>query len=142
MFEGYYHFSAHFVSLYQMFISNFWGDGASVWGPNDDMSFMVGYFHWIIPVALLLFSSIFIFKNRKKIKTIDSRYWLVILTVLMGFGAIFMTHNKSTFIWLLLPLIQKIQFPWRFLNHTVFLFSFSAGGLIFIIEKYLPQKKE
>lgn len=142
MFEGYYHFSVHFATLFQIFISNFWGDGASVWGPNDDMSFMVGYFHWIIPVALLLFSSIFIFKNRKKIKTIDSRYWLVILTVLMGFGAIFMTHNKSTFLWLLLPVIQKIQFPWRFLNHVAFLLAFSAAGFTLILEKIKSPNKE
>jgi len=55
MFEGYYHFSVHFASLFQLFISNFWGDGASVWGPNDDMSFMVGYLHWIIPTLIFLY---------------------------------------------------------------------------------------
>lgn len=143
MFEGYYHFSVHFAGLYQLFISNFWGDGASVWGPNDDMSFMIGYLHWIIPLTLFgyILVKIFLYKKNNKVKKIDYKYFLLIITILMGFATVFMTHNKSTFIWLLLPLIQKIQFPWRFLNHTVFLFSFSAGGLIFIIEKYLPQKK-
>lgn len=144
MFEGYYHFSVHFAGLFQLFISNFWGDGASVWGPNDDMSFMVGYLHWIIPVLIFSFVVFLIFKNRKnkKYKKIDYRFYLLGLTVLAGFGTVFMTHNKSTFIWLLLPIIQKIQFPWRFLNHSVFLLSLTAGGLILVLESLLPKKKE
>ena len=59
MFNGYYYFSAHFVSLFQMFMSNFWGDGGSIWGPNDSMSFMIGYLHWAIP----LFITIMFFVN-------------------------------------------------------------------------------
>lgn len=51
-----------------------------------------------------------------------------------------MVHNKSTFIWLLFPTIQKIQFPWRFLNHSVFLFSFAAGGLILVLKRLFSEK--
>jgi hypothetical protein len=40
-----------------------------------------------------------------------------------------MSHERSTFIWKLFPVLQKIQFPWRFLNITSFLFSLSAGYL-------------
>ncbi len=141
MFEGYYHFSVHFAGLFQLFISNFWGDGASVWGPNDDMSFMIGYLHWIIPFIILIFAGVSIFKSRKKLQKVDSQIWLVLLTIFMGLGAAFMTHNKSTFIWLALPIIQKIQFPWRFLNHAAFLLSFSAGGIILVINKFLSKKK-
>ena len=142
MFEGYYHFSVHFAGLYQLFISNFWGDGASVWGPNDDMSFMVGYLHWIIPLFIFFFVLFILFKNKKNKKSkIDFRYHLLSITFLLGMGMVFMTHNKSTFIWLLLPIIQKIQFPWRFLNHSVFLFSFTAGGLALILNNLLPKKK-
>lgn len=142
MFEGYYHFSVHFASLYQLFISNFWGDGASIWGPNDGMSFMVGYLHWIIPTILFISTLFLLFKNRQKIKNIDARYWLILLTIFMGFGAIFMVHNKSTFIWLAIPTIQKIQFPWRFLNHVAFLLSFSAAGVVLFFEKLKSPKKE
>ena len=142
MFEGYYHFSVHFAGLYQLFISNFWGDGASVWGPNDDMSFMVGYLHWIIPTIIFFYVLFILFKNKKNKKSkIDFRYQLLSITFLLGMGMVFMTHNKSTFIWLLLPIIQKIQFPWRFLNHSVFLFSFTAGGLALILNNLLPKKK-
>jgi hypothetical protein len=139
MFTGYYNFSVHFATLYQIFLSNFWGDGASVWGPNDGMSFAIGYLHWIIPVLILFFIIFLTIKNRKSLKKIDSRFWLLVVLILMGFFTAFMTHNKSTFIWLLFPIIQKIQFPWRFLSHTVFLFSLSVGGLVLIL-KSIPKK--
>lgn len=134
MFEGYYHFSVHFATLYELFIRSFWGDGASVWGPNDDMSFSIGYLHWIIPILILGFIIWKIIKYRRHLRKIDQKYWLLALLIIMGFITVFMTHNKSTFIWLLLPTIQKIQFPWRFLNHSVFLFSLSIGGLALILK--------
>jgi hypothetical protein len=141
MFTGYYHFSVHFAGLFQLFISNFWGNGASVWGPNDDMSFMIGYAHWIIPVIILGFIIYLIFKNRHNLIKIDSNYWLLLLLIIMAFGTVFMTHNKSTFIWLAFPIIQKIQFPWRFLNHSAFLFSLSASGIILVLKKIKPLIK-
>jgi hypothetical protein len=140
MFAGYYNFSVHFATLYELFIRNFWGDGASVWGPNDDMSFSVGYLHWIIPVLILFFIGFLIIKNRKNLKKVDTRFWLIGLIILMGFGAVFMTHNKSTFIWLLFPTLQKIQFPWRFLSHSAFLLSLSVGGLVLVLKTFLSQK--
>jgi hypothetical protein len=141
MFTGYYHFSVHFTSLFQLFISNFWGDGASVWGPNDNMSFMIGYAHWIVPVIILGFITYLIFKNRRNLIKIDSNYWLLLLLIIMAFWTVFMTHNKSTFIWLVLPIIQKIQFPWRFLNHSAFLFSLSASGVVLILKNFKPLVK-
>ncbi|HOZ80649.1 MAG TPA: 6-pyruvoyl-tetrahydropterin synthase-related protein [Candidatus Woesebacteria bacterium] len=123
MFQNYYHWSVHFTSLKQLFISNYWGDGASVWGQDDRMSFMVGYLHWLLPLFLILYF-IFSFVKTKKISTIS---FVSLLTALMGFFAAFMTHERSAFIWLLISPIQKIQFPWRFLNHSVFLLSISVG---------------
>ena len=58
----------------------------------------------------------------------------------LGLFSIFMVHNKSTFIWQIFTPIQKIQFPWRFLNHTAFLLSLSVGVLPFILKKYINKK--
>jgi len=101
---------------------------------------MVGYLHWIVPAIILGFIAFTIIKSRKKLKKIDSKYWLLILTTLMALFTVFMAHNKSTFIWLLFPTIQKIQFPWRFLNHSAFLFSFSAAGTVLILDKFFSKK--
>jgi len=136
MFSGYYYFSAHFVSLYQMFISNFWGDGGSIWGPNDSMSFMIGYLHWIIPVFIFITSIIYLIKTKK----IDQKITLSVLFVLVGFATAFMCHERSTPLWFLFPIIQKVQFPWRFLNLTTFAFSFTVGVLPFIFSKIFKLK--
>ncbi len=125
MFENYYHYTVHFVSLYQLFLSSFWGDGPSLWGPNDQMSFSIGYLHWIIPAVILLFSATKYLKTKK----ISSPFTISSLLASLGLLAVFLTHQRSSFIWTLLPPIQKIQFPWRFLNHAIFLFSFSVGVL-------------
>ena len=136
MFQGYYSFSAHFVSLKQMFLSNYWNDGGSIWGPNDTMSFMVGFVHWILAILIGLYFIITSIKNKK----IDNKLLLPVLLILMGFGAAFLAHEKSTFIWGILTFLQKIQFPWRFLNHTAFLFSLAAGILPYICRKIFPKK--
>lgn len=136
MFEGYYSWSVHFASISQLFFSNFWSDGPSVWGPNDGMSFMVGYLHWIIPLIIVLFS-IFILIKKKKL---DQKIIVSVFLCFLGLFTAFMVHNKSTFIWQIFTPIQKIQFPWRFLNHTAFLLSLSVGVLPFIFKKYFNSK--
>lgn len=123
MFQNYYHFSVHFTTLFQLFISNFWGDGASVWGTEDNMSFMVGYLHWLLPLSIIVFLLIKSLKRRQ----IHPLFPLVSILALFSLISLFMTHNKSTPIWLLFAFVQKIQFPWRFLNLAVFFLSFMAG---------------
>jgi len=131
MFQNYYHFSVHFVSIKQLFISLFWGDGPSTWKTDDQMSFMIGYFHWIVPTIILL-SSIYIYiKNKKERASLLP----IIGVIIIGFFTAFMTHEKSTFIWKAFPIIQKIQFPWRFLSHTAFLFSLSASAFYYLVSK-------
>ncbi|MFA5894367.1 MAG: 6-pyruvoyl-tetrahydropterin synthase-related protein [Candidatus Shapirobacteria bacterium] len=129
MFQNYYHFSVHFVSFYQLFLSNFWGDGPSVWGTADGMSFSVGYIHWIVALITLLLVGIKYFKTRQI-------SWLPIILFGLSFFSIFMAHERSTPIWSLLSIIQKVQFPWRFLNISAFLLSLLAGTTISL----LPQK--
>jgi hypothetical protein len=137
MFSNYYHWSVHFTSLYQLFISSFWGDGASVWGQEDNMSFMVGYLHWLIPLVILVLSSFKLLKTKK----IKLNLILPIFIGLMALFAAFMTHERSAFIWSMLPIIQKIQFPWRFLNHSAFLFSLSVAALPATLSYFIKSPK-
>lgn len=128
MFKGYYSYIVHFTSLRQLFISSFWGDGASVWGQEDQMSFMIGYLHWILP-TLILFVSIIAYSSKIQTKLKASKD-LFIFFLFFFFSALFtafMTHERSIFIWKIFAPIQKIQFPWRFLNLSVFFFSISIG---------------
>lgn len=136
MFNKYFNYSGHFVSINQLFISNFWGNGASNWGANDGISFMIGYLHWVIPLIIILFSLFILVRE----KVLDEKIIISIILIALGLFTIFMTHSKSTFLWQIFTPIQKIQFPWRFLNHSVFLLSLSIGVLPFILKKYFIKK--
>jgi uncharacterized membrane protein len=121
MTQGYFYYVNHFATLHQLFISRFWGFGASLWGPVDDMAFQIGIIQWTIPILALV---LLIFKKSKKYLTVS------ILFALTFLFSIFLTHNKSTFVWKLLPFMAYFQFPWRFLSIAIFASSFLAGGII------------
>ncbi len=127
---GYYDYTVHFVTLRQLLLSRFWGYGASVWLEEDNMSFQVGHMHWI----LSLFIGFFIVRRFLKAKgTIlnrlknDNLLLISIFLFFMGWFAAFMTHSRSTFIYLAFPALGYIQFSWRFLTLVIFAFSFLSG---------------
>ncbi|KKU03490.1 MAG: hypothetical protein UX99_C0005G0020 [Candidatus Amesbacteria bacterium GW2011_GWB1_47_26] len=114
--SSYYNYQLHWTTLKQLFISRFWGYGGSTWGPNDTMSFSVGYLQWLVPLFLLL---------RKK----------SLAFIAFGFFAVFLTHGKSEFIWKLFPPLAYIQFPWRFLAVSTFFLSLSSGAISQVFSK-------
>jgi hypothetical protein len=121
MTQGYFNYINHFATLFELFISRFWGYGASQWGPIDDMSFQIGYLHWIIPLIITVY---YLLKPKTKYR------FLIIFFSIIGLFAVFLTHNKSTFIWQLFPFMAYYQFPWRFLGLAVFCFSFVSAAVI------------
>lgn len=118
---GYFYFAGHFPTLKEIFISRFWGYGASLWGPVDDLSLSLGQVQWMLPVIVL-----FVVFVKKQIK--NNLKFFVLLAI--GFAYVFLMHNKSTFIWTLVPQMAFIQFPWRFLGQAVFAFSLASGAII------------
>lgn len=128
--EGYYDFRMHFVNLHQLLISRIWGYGASVWGPEDNLSFSAGQIHWMISVLLIIF--IFFTKTFKKNLNI-------LVLVGLGWLALFLTHTRSTFFWELASPLQFLQFPWRFLSIAVFSFSLAAGAVLLFLKEKLAK---
>jgi len=124
--QGYFDFHNHFATSTELFISNFWGYGASVWGPKDDLSLAVGYVQWLIPLGVLLF---LLFKKEVK------KYKQFLILFLLGWFYLFLTHNKSTWVWEAFPLLPYVQFPWRFLGAIVFCFSLASGLLVILFNK-------
>lgn len=140
---GYYDFTAHYVSINQLLFSRFWGYGGSAWGLiNDKMSFQVGHIHWILSltIGLLIFLKLF---NKKKnlLKEIKRNKSILFVSFLflVGWFSTFMAHPRSTSIWLVIPQLRLIQFPWRFLAITIFAFSFIAGTVVVIVPKKLRK---
>lgn len=134
MTQGYFYYIVHFATLYELFISRFWGYGASLWGPIDDMSLSIGHIHWITVLLLLLYFIYTRFKNISKHKFIFLFFFAVFL-----FSA-FLTHSKSTFIWQSLSFMAFYQFPWRFLASIIFSLSLLGGSVILIIKNQLTKK--
>ncbi len=121
--DEYYDFHAHFVSLKQLFFERSWGFGGSVFGPEDGMSFQIGWFHSLTAVLAALLS----LKFWKKDKTKFALIWVLLLGVSLS---TFMTHGRSSFIWQSLPFLEFVQFPWRFLGISIFLLSFVSGSVL------------
>jgi len=111
--SGYYDFHIHFTTLKELFISRYWGYGASLWAQKF-LSVSIGQLHWVVPLLILPFALI----KRKN-------NFLLFLT--LGFLALFLTHGKSSVIWNYVPVMKYIQFPWRFLTVAAFFMSLSAG---------------
>ncbi len=122
--SDYFDYFAHFVSLKQLFFERSWGFGASTFGPNDELSFQIGYLHWVLGV-ILFFIGVGWTRNGKKRK---SGILLIILLLLSGVSA-FMTHQRSYFIWQYISELAFVQFPWRFLGLTIFFLSFASGAI-------------
>jgi len=51
-----------------------------------------------------------------------------------------MAHSRSTPIWLAIPTLKFVQFPWRFLTLTTFAFSFVVGALPGLLDKWKISK--
>ncbi len=119
-------FRVHFVTIGQLFLNRNWGYGASVLGPNDTISFQTGWPHWwLVGIASLLF-----LKKRKAI-----HLGLILIFLI----SIFMTHNRSAFVWEEIGLLRYTQFPWRFLSLSIFSSSLIGGILLLYIKPNLQK---
>jgi hypothetical protein len=124
--QGYFNYLAHFVSLGQLLFSTYWGYGFSELGPFDEISLSVGIFHWILPLLAL---GVLAFLRKKK------EFSLALFFTGFGWVALFLTHQKSIWIWNKLPILAFLQFPWRFLILAVFCFSVVAGGVAVLFKR-------
>jgi hypothetical protein len=124
---GYFDYRMHFASLYQLFVSNYWGYGSSVWGPWDGMSLSTGQIHALFALVAVVLALVQ-FKKHPKVSVVTLMLFGLALFVL------FMIHQKSSFIWDKLPFLAYLQFPWRFLSDSVFLLSVLGGIAIFYAE--------
>lgn len=133
--SDYYNFSAHFVSLNQMLISRFWGYEGSIWGPNDGMSFQIGWLHWGLGVIAILMA-VFLIIKAGGLRKVKSEVWVgLFMALVVGWGAAFMMHERSIFVWKLLPQIAILQFPWWFLTVVILGFSGAVGFLVYLVPK-------
>lgn len=117
-------YTQHWPTLKQLLYSP-WGYGHSNSGPNDGMSYQVGF---------TIFASVFaaILLTTQKIKQKK-----LLLTFLGIFAIVFFLSTPySAFLWKIFAPLQLIQFPWRLLVAT----SFIGAALAGIVLNLLPKK--
>lgn len=132
MIFGYYSYINHFISLKQLFISNYWGYGGSTFGTEfDGMSFMIGKPYWVIFIIFVGLS--FYLWLRSKKRSIDL---IAIYFVFFSVVFTFLTHNRSTVIWSTIPLLQYVQFPWRFIGLAG---AFMLMSSVYLVRKYTKK---
>lgn len=112
---GYSHYSLHFIYLRQL-VNRFWGYGGSILGPEDDLSFQLGW-----PHLLLIVPAIFVWKKL-------IYFWLALAL------SIFMMTFHSKFIWEAIPILALAQFPWRLLAFAGTFVAFLSGSIFSLRE--------
>lgn len=123
--RGYFDFRAHYATISELLFSRFWGYGASLFGPEDGLGLSVGQVQWTLPLLVVL---LLIFRRAKELKD-------VLILVLVGWIALFLTHNKSTVIWENLRFLAYLQFPWRWLSIATFSFALAGGAIVFLFRR-------
>ena len=118
MIGGYFDYRAHFVAIKQLFFTSFWGYGSSEMGPTDDLSF---FFSPVMLLAMLVSVILLAIKLLKR--KISGLEISIFIFLILGLFSTFMTHEKSSMVWSLVPPLVYLQFPWRFLVIANFFFA-------------------
>lgn len=120
-------FRANFVSLKKLFLDRAWGYGTSIPGPEGGMSFQIGIIHYLL--AFISLPLVFLSKKKKDLKILNFSIFVIFLL------SVFMTHNKSSFIWERVSILTFFQFPWRFLSLSIITASLLGGIAISSLKK-------
>jgi hypothetical protein len=133
MTRAYYDFHQHFVSPAQWFDYR-WGFGASVPGPDDQMSFQIGHVQWLtIGVALLVVAADVRARLARRARAAapqsgsadatsptatsptPRRTGLILLWLGVVAVTLFLMTDASVGVWEHVPALAFLQFPWRLL---------------------------
>ncbi len=127
---GYFDFHNHFVGLRQLIVGT-WGHGGSVPGLGDGISFAVG---WVLLISLV-FCAVTAALSLRKNSNFKFPLSKLFILGLFFVGSLFMTTNKSVFLWEHISILKYMQFPWRFLSFAHVFAAAIAGASILALGK-------
>lgn len=129
--SDYFNYQVHFLYPKQ-FLRTSWDYGGSEWGPNDPISFFLGYGQWlmiILATVLLLINTVQSLKSGD-LTNFFRKNFLIVLTFLgLGFSLLMSLHY-SHLIWESIGLLRYVQFPWRFLGVSIVFIGLIGGWVI------------
>lgn len=142
IFGGYFHYSQHFLYVRQFFQDD-WGYGGSGWGPNDDISFFLGYAELAV-LALAVgaagyFFGRLVFQKKYRQESAVAPWAMTGVSLACMGVALFFTLGRSEFLWQNIGTLQTIQFPWRWLGAAVTFLGFvGAAGVVALPKRWQP----
>ncbi len=104
--EGFAQYSNHFVYLRQFFYST-WGYGLSVPGPDDGMSFSLGWSHLLLAAAVWIWISRTPALGDRRLFRFFGAATLLLCVLML---------QDAKWFWEQAPILQNVQFPWRLLG--------------------------
>ncbi len=131
--SGYFDYHLHFLYIRQLIWPR-WGYGGSEYGPNDGISFHLG---WPLLILLILTTMVWIWRNRNlRRKKVSEKDLAIGLLLVAGVGSLFLTLTHSQPLWEIIPLLPFIQFPWRWLGLAIVLLSAAAGLGVTLVKNH------
>lgn len=110
-------FADHFPTLLQLIIPS-WGNGYSMKGIIDTMSFQIGIPHLLVVAMAAILIWIKKFQKQKNNLLFFLGWFLVVFFLLQEF---------SLPLWKIIPFMSYFQYPWRLLSLTILVVSAMAG---------------
>lgn len=105
-----------------------WDYGLSIPGPNDTMSFQLGWVHALALVAAAWLA----LRGRMPVRG-EMRFWLAAAAV-----ALFFMLQASSWFWEVLPFLSVIQWPWRMMVIVALASSLAVGATVRLISGSTP----
>lgn len=102
-------FRDHFVCVGQLWNSS-WGFGGSTPDCQDGISFKLGKTNILFFIQALLIGIYSVFKTKRA--GVDSFYTGAVLSLV----GLFFILSFSSFLWVIIPALEYVQYPWRFLT--------------------------
>jgi 4-amino-4-deoxy-L-arabinose transferase-like glycosyltransferase len=125
---GFSDYHQHFLYLRQFF-QNTWGYGGSISGPEDDISFYLGF----LTVGLAITGGLTLLAVKKRGSKISA--FILIASGAVIIFSMLMSAYKMQWFWDLIPIMKYIQFPWRYLSIIIVFLSLAAGAAM----RWIPQ---
>jgi len=112
-----YDVTRHFPQLYQLLIPS-WGFGLSPDDLADPMSIQIG----VANLLAVLLSIVFYYRVKEK--------KIILFFIALFFVVFFLMSSYSKLVWMHVPLLFYVQFPWRLLSVEIIIASFLAGSVV------------
>lgn len=138
IFSGYFYFGNHFVFIRQLW-QDTWQYGGSSFGPEDGISFFLGWGQIGLLIVMLGVGLFLAWTFFQAFKQSDQRRYRAASLLTLGlWGGLWllaqlMSLGRSLVIWEAIPLLEVVQFPWRWLGVSSFILGLLGAASLAVI---------